>query len=97
LAFEQAARLYRFALEARAKAGDLDREEEAERLSLRVKLGDALANAGRGAEAAREYLGAAESMNSAEKLELERRAAEQFLITGHIDEGLPVIRAVLNK
>ena len=88
LAFERAAVFYRLAIEA------LPADEVAQR-RLRVALGDALANAGRGAEAAAEYLGAAEVGAAAEALELRRRAAEQLLRCGHLDDGLRALETVL--
>jgi hypothetical protein len=89
LAFDRAATLYRQAL-ALGTAGDADRR------SLLIKLAGALANAGLGAEAAAEYLAAAEGIPAAEEIDLRRRAAEQLLISGHVDEGLVVLRDVLN-
>ena len=88
LAFDRAARLYRLALDPLAGA--------AER-AVRVKLAAALANAGRGAQAAAEYLAAAGHGSDVESLELEQRAAEQLLISGHIDAGLAASRNVLAK
>jgi tetratricopeptide (TPR) repeat protein len=88
LAFDRAARLYRLALE-------LYSGEAGERQPLRVALGEALAKAGRGAEAARAYLAAAPTASPGERLELQRRAAEQLLIAGHIDEGFAAIGVVL--
>jgi ABC-type arginine transport system ATPase subunit len=90
LAFDRAARLYRVALE-------LGTADEVAAQKLRVGLGDALANAGRGAEAARAYLAAADRAQSTENLELQRRAAEQLLQSGHVDEGLSVLRRVLDR
>ena len=90
LAFDRAARLYELAL----RLGAL---EASTRRDLRIKLGDALANAGRGAEAARAYLAAAEGPTAAETVELQRRAAEQLLRSGHVDEGLAVLRQVLER
>ena len=62
---------------------------------MQKKLGEALANAGRGPESADAYLEAAESAPDADALDLRRLAAEQLLISGHIDRGLEVLRVVL--
>ncbi|MBI2388247.1 MAG: AAA family ATPase [Deltaproteobacteria bacterium] len=87
LAFDRAAHFFRIAL---------DREEdESRKQALREALGDALANAGRGAEAAEAYLAAAGDGNGMQPLELRRRAAEQLLISGHVDQGIAAITEVL--
>jgi serine/threonine protein kinase len=90
LAFEHAARLYRLALEYLAPG-------EAEASPLHGKLGDALANAGRGALAAEAYRRAIRGATSAESLEYQRRGAEQLLISGHIDEGVDMMAGVLSQ
>jgi predicted ATPase len=92
LAFDQAARLYRLALELRAAAGSSDRATEQ---GLRVDLAEALVNSGRGAEAANIYLAAAESVATADACALRRRAGEQLLRSGHIDEGMATLRTTL--
>jgi serine/threonine protein kinase/tetratricopeptide (TPR) repeat protein len=88
LAFDRAARLYRRALELRP--GDATAESP-----LRAELGNALANAGRGAEAAREYLAAATGAGAADALELRKRAAQQLLFCGDLDDGFRMLREVL--
>jgi len=88
LAFERAARYYGIALEA----GVLSAEE---RHRLTLERARALANAGIGAEAGRLFLAAAASADDDDALELRRSAAEQFLRSGHLEEGLKVIKDVL--
>jgi tetratricopeptide (TPR) repeat protein len=91
LAFEQAARLFRIALDELP-----DDASHVEQLrAIRVRMADELAKAGRGAEAARAYLEASRGASPAEVLDLQRRAAQQLLITGHIDEGIATMRSVL--
>ncbi|MDZ4674843.1 MAG: protein kinase [Gemmatimonadota bacterium] len=90
LAFDRAAKLYLMAI-------DKGRLEPAAAAMARVKLADALANAGRGAEAARAYLTAAAEAAPKEGLSLTRKAGEQFLISGMIQEGLDALRTVLGQ
>jgi len=87
LAFDRAALYYRRAIELRPDAANM--------VELKIGLGDALANAGRPAEAAREFLNAAETTSGRRSLELRQRAGAQLLMGGHIQEGLAVFRAVL--
>lgn len=87
LAFENAAQFFAMALE-------LSHESPA---SLLTKLGDALANGGRGADAAPHYLRAAEQVDATQALELRRRALEGLLRAGHVDQGLSLIRTVLDS
>ena len=88
LAFDHAARLYQVVLDLRPA----DHESAHQ---LRVQMADALANAGRGAEAAESFLQAAEGATTAEALNLQQRAAEQFLRSGYADRGLATIHSVL--
>jgi len=88
LAFDRAAKHYRQAIELWPTPGEAGR-------SLRVELGDALANAGRGVEAARAYQDAATRALGVEVIRLQSRAAYQFLISGHIDEGLATFNHLL--
>jgi hypothetical protein len=87
LAFEHAARLYALALRLRP--------DEAGAYRVRVLLGDSLASAGRGAEAAAQYLESAATSQGLEAQELRRRAAQQLLTSGHIPSGLEVMQASL--
>jgi hypothetical protein len=88
LAFDQAARLYRLALDT------LPRTPEEAR-PLRVQLAAALERSGRGAEAARVYLEAASGATPLQRIDLERSASGQLLLAGLTDEGVEVLRRVL--
>jgi tRNA A-37 threonylcarbamoyl transferase component Bud32 len=92
LAFDRAAKLFRLSLELRPVQG-------AQEQIVRARLGDALAGGGRGAEAAREYQSAAElaerTGDAGAAVELQRRAALQYLSSGRVDAGLAALGAVL--
>jgi eukaryotic-like serine/threonine-protein kinase len=87
-AFDRAAELYRRALALAPGSAEGS-------LRLQQRLGDALANAGRGAEAAEAYLAIVPNAGPGHALDLQRRAAEQFLRAGHIEEGLDLFRMLL--
>jgi serine/threonine protein kinase len=96
LAFDRAVQLFELALELHSPAvTDTMSGHRIDTRALRVQLGDALAHAGRGAEAAAAYLFVAAHASSAEALDLRRRAAQQYLLSGHIDEGVGVLGSVL--
>ncbi|MBA2527601.1 MAG: protein kinase [Pyrinomonadaceae bacterium] len=88
LAFDRAAAFFRRALELAPARG-------AELIDLKRGLAEALANAGRPAEAAQAYLDVASDTSASRSLNYKRRAAEQLLMGGHIEEGLEVMRSVL--
>ena len=88
LAFDGAARLYRRAL-------DLLPDGDAGRASVHEALGEALSSAGRGAEAAEAFVAAAEGATPEKVFDLHRRAAEQLVAAGYVDEGLSWLRRCL--
>lgn len=103
LAFDRAADLFQIAVArapmvANREGGDPRTTTGAARIrsELNRSLGDALANAGRGVEAADAYLRAAAD-DDANAVDLERRAATALLVAGHVTRGLEVGRAVLAR
>jgi eukaryotic-like serine/threonine-protein kinase len=90
LAFHRAARLYGRVLEL----GGFPWSEERR---IRVLRGDALRNAGRGPEAAREYLAAVHDAPRLDSIDLRRRAAEQLLLSGHTLEGRALFKELLRE
>jgi tetratricopeptide (TPR) repeat protein len=89
LAFNRAADLYRKALELLGHA-DQDRRRE-----LQEGFGDALANSGRGSQAARAYLEAARTAPPALASALRRKATQQLLRSGKIEEGTELLEDLL--
>ncbi|MBK7994228.1 MAG: protein kinase [Blastocatellia bacterium] len=88
LAFDQAARLYKQVLSSKAQNHP----------DLWQRLGTSLANFGRCAESAEAYLTAAKlENNEANIIQLQRMAAEQLLISGHMDQGLAVLQSFLDR
>ena len=89
LAFDRAAFFYRRALELTPGAPAANEWNHG--------LAEALTNAGRSPEAGDVYLEAATGVGGWQRVDLQRRAAEQFLIGGHIDRGMGVIGTVLRS
>lgn len=93
LAFDRAAELYGIALSCGEKLS-----RGLALTDVRRKCADALASAGRCAEAAPHYLTASRESSGSRALDLRRLAAEQLLVTGRYDEGVstlvPVLEAV---
>lgn len=88
LAFDHAAQLYRLTLEL-LPTGD------AERAGIQAALGSALANAGRGEQAARALMEAARHRDAVDSQQLKQQAAEQFLRGGHIAAGKNLLVEIL--
>jgi len=90
LAFDRAAQLFSRSLELRPQSDPAVPR-------LLVALGDALAGAGRGREAADCYMRAVERISPSEVSRLRRRAAEEYLRSGHMELGTAVLREVLES
>jgi hypothetical protein len=90
LAFDKAVTLYRRALEL----GDWDSPG---RHVIHTALATALANAGRGLEAAKAFLAAAEGANGIGRVRLRIKAADQYLRTGHLSEGQALLKVLLDE
>ncbi|HTV18614.1 MAG TPA: protein kinase [Polyangiaceae bacterium] len=91
LAFERAANAYGVALE-------LGSWQSEERIELFTRLGEMANAAGRGTLAGRAFADAAALVDAPRQLDLQRRAAQAFMSSGHQHEGerilLDVLRAV---
>ncbi|HLK40050.1 MAG TPA: protein kinase [Polyangiaceae bacterium] len=88
LAFDQAVRLFRMALDTMQASADETRR-------VRTRLAMVLEWAGRGEEAARVYLEAADGAPALERAELERCAAIELLSAGRLMEGTSVLHRAL--
>ncbi|MCA9686971.1 MAG: hypothetical protein KC457_32695, partial [Myxococcales bacterium] len=85
LAFDTAARLY-------ALAAECDPDD----VALRIRWAEALVDAGRLGDAGARYLDCAESTTDpGAAARLRRQAAEQYLLSGRIDEGMAILRPLL--
>jgi hypothetical protein len=90
LAFDRAAMLYRFAMRLLGSGSPASQR-------LLKPLAEALAQAGRSHKAATVFAECASKASGSEALALEVRAAEEFLRSGHVDEGMEALRTVLTK
>ena len=89
-AFHNAAAMYRQAIallpEGSPRAG-----------ALQVELGRVLSWGGHGVDAAAAFLSAARTAEAGVSLELRRRAAEQLVSTGHLEDGVVLLREVTSE
>ena len=90
LAFEHASTLY-------SKALNLQKLNVEDERTLRVRLADALANDGRGPDAARNYLTAAAGADARQAVDLQRRAAYQYCVSGHLEQGHATLKTLLGS
>ncbi len=90
LAFDRAAKLFKLAL-------DLAALDDVERRRLRRKLASALADGGRGEQAAELFSELAKDAQGDEALELRRQAAYQYCITGHMAKGRTALEEVVRQ
>lgn len=90
LAFDLAAELFAVALELGDRTGE-------QRRALQIELATALAHAGRGPEAASTFVAAARGAEPAVRFDCQRQAAEQWIITGHLEEGMAALRTTLDE
>ena len=90
LAFELAAALWEVALR-------LGNPDEDTRRDVLLRRAQALSNAGRGPESAAAFLAAAEGATSELGFQCRRHAAHELLVSGHIHEGLAMLRSVLTE
>lgn len=90
LAFDRAAGLYQEAIETgEATVKDL--------AMLHCQRAEALAKAGRGREAAQDYLSAAQWPEHNDAFEMRRLAAEQLMRCGYLDEGVEAFKELLRS
>ena len=90
LAFDKAVSLYRRALALGAWSSD-------RRQTIQLDLARALVNAGRGPEAAREFLLAAETVSGIAGVRLRIIAADQYLRAGYLTEGQDLLQRLLDE
>ena len=88
LAFELAAALWDVALRLSNPDADARRD-------LLIRRAAALSHAGRGPESAAAYLAAAAGADAETSFQCRRLAAHELLVSGHIHEGLDLMRSVL--
>ena len=88
VAFGQAVRLYKLEIEMLG-------EGSPELRRVRVRLAEVLERAALGVEAAEVYLAAASRARGLERMELERGAAAQLLLSGHLAEGEAALGRIL--
>jgi hypothetical protein len=90
MAYERAAELYRHALRMAEHRGD-------ERRELQLLFAEALLHAGRSRDAADAFLVAADGADPDLRLRCQLRSAEQYLISGYLDEGLSTVDVILRE
>ena len=88
LAFDRAACLLRLSLDLKVRS--LEAVE-----SIRLRLAEALVNAGRGAEAAEVFLRLSSDANRSRSIMMRRLAAYHYSTSGHMPQGLALLREVL--